>query len=91
MSDTKRVSLSELRRQADRGDIAKPEADVDGLDMPDGFWDDARPVYRSAKTPISLRVDEDILAFFKEGGTGHLTRMHAVLRAYVDAKAKKAG
>lgn len=37
------------------------------------------------KTQIALRVDEDVLAWFKAQGTGYQTRMNAVLRAYRDA------
>jgi uncharacterized protein (DUF4415 family) len=37
------------------------------------------------KTSIHLRVDSDVVEWFKAGGKGHLTRMNAVLRAYVDA------
>jgi uncharacterized protein (DUF4415 family) len=43
---------------------------------------------RSADVPIkkqvSLRIDEDILDFFKLQGSRYQTKMHAVLRAYVD-------
>jgi uncharacterized protein (DUF4415 family) len=38
------------------------------------------------KIPISLRVDPDVLAFFKEQGPGYQTRMNAVLRGYMQAK-----
>ena len=44
-----------------------------------------------AKTAISMRVDPDVLEYFKSQGNGHLTRMHAVLRAYVDAHKKLHG
>jgi uncharacterized protein (DUF4415 family) len=37
------------------------------------------------KKQVSLRIDEDILEFFKEQGSRYQTKMHAVLRAYVDA------
>ena len=37
------------------------------------------------KRQISLRIDEDILDFFKQKGSRYQTKMHAVLRAYVDA------
>jgi uncharacterized protein (DUF4415 family) len=38
---------------------------------------------------VTLRVDPDIIEFFKsQGPKGHLTRMHSVLRAYVDAQRK---
>ena len=36
------------------------------------------------KKQISLRIDEDILEFFKKQGSRYQTKMHAVLRAYVD-------
>jgi uncharacterized protein (DUF4415 family) len=33
---------------------------------------------------MSLRIDPDILAFFKSRGRGYQTRMNAVLRAYME-------
>lgn len=36
------------------------------------------------KKQVSLRIDEDILDFFKLQGSRYQTKMHAVLRAYVD-------
>lgn len=41
------------------------------------------------KSAVSMRVDEDILEFFKAQGSGYQTRMHAVLRAYVSAQQPK--
>jgi uncharacterized protein (DUF4415 family) len=37
------------------------------------------------KAAISLRIDHDVLAWFKAQGDGYQTRMNAVLRAYRDA------
>jgi len=37
------------------------------------------------KTSISLRVDSDILEWFKAQGPGYQTRINAVLRAFKDA------
>ena len=37
------------------------------------------------KTSISLRVDTDVLEWFKSQGEGYQTRMNAVLRAFRDA------
>ena len=39
----------------------------------------------SAKTSISLRVEADVLEWFKAQGPGYQTRINAVLRAYKDA------
>jgi uncharacterized protein (DUF4415 family) len=38
------------------------------------------------KQAISLRIDQDILAWFRDRGPGYQTRMNAVLRAFVDAQ-----
>jgi len=39
------------------------------------------------KTSISLRVDTDVLEWFKAQGTGYQTRINAVLRAFKEASA----
>ncbi len=39
----------------------------------------------SSKTSISLRVDADVLEWFKAQGPGYQTRINAVLRAFKDA------
>jgi uncharacterized protein (DUF4415 family) len=39
------------------------------------------------KAAISLRVDVDVLAWFKAQGPGYQTRMNAILRAYRDEAA----
>jgi uncharacterized protein (DUF4415 family) len=38
-----------------------------------------------SKTSISLRVDQDVLEWFKSQGEGYQTRINAVLRAFRDA------
>lgn len=37
----------------------------------------------SEKTRINIRLDEDIVAYFKQQGRGYQTRINDVLRAYV--------
>ena len=39
-----------------------------------------------AKVKVTLGVDEDVLAFFRSMGRGHLTRMNAALRAFMLAR-----
>ena len=51
-------------------------------DLPADFWDDA-VVVPAPKRAISLRVDQDVLEWFRSGGPRYQTRMNAVLRAYV--------
>jgi uncharacterized protein (DUF4415 family) len=40
-----------------------------------------------SKSLVSLRVDQDVLQWFKSQGTGYQTRINAVLRAFRDASA----
>jgi len=43
-----------------------------------------------AKVQVSLRIDPDVLAAFKAGGTGWQSRMNAALRAAMPKKQKTA-
>lgn len=38
-----------------------------------------------AKKMVSIRLDEDVVDWYKEEGPGYQTRMHAVLKAYMEA------
>jgi uncharacterized protein (DUF4415 family) len=52
-------------------------------------WADAVLVVPPKKQAISIRVDEDVLGFFKREGPGYQRRINAVLRSYVQQKRKK--
>jgi uncharacterized protein (DUF4415 family) len=81
-----RHSLSQVKAMRDRGEDQTspdaPEAESLGAD----FWKNARVVMPAGKTSVHLRLDSDVVEWFKANGKGHLTRMNAVLRAYVDAQ-----
>ena len=67
--------------------MAIRDEDIDTSDIPEWTEEEARTArIVRAKTPISLRVDHDVLAWFREGGPGHLTRMNAALRAHMLAE-----
>ena len=36
-----------------------------------------------------MRMDRDVLDWFRAQGKGHLTRMHTVLRSYVEAQKQR--
>jgi len=76
-----RADLDRLRRMTDAEiqRMAPPEL----ADLSDDFWDDAAVVTPAAKQAISLRVDEDVLSWFKLQGPRYQTRMNAVLRTYM--------
>lgn len=48
-------------------------------------WTRAKLVLPQAKKSVHLRLEEEIINFFKSQGKGHISRMQAVLKAYVDA------
>ena len=54
-------------------------------DIPDSVWERATMVYPVAKHAISLRMDEDVLVWFKAQGPRYQTRINAVLRSYMHA------
>ena len=69
-------------------DIAKAVVnDPDAVPI-DVDWSDAVLVIPAKKKAISIRLDEDVLAFFKSEGDGYQRRMNAVLRSYMVQKAK---
>jgi len=68
-------------------DIEKAIAsDSDWDEFKDIDWSDAVLVLPPRKKAISIRVDEDVLDFFKREGEGYQRRMNAVLRSYVEAR-----
>lgn len=42
-----------------------------------------RPRSKSPKQSTTLRIDEDVIEFFKSGGSGWQTRMNEALRQYI--------
>jgi uncharacterized protein (DUF4415 family) len=69
-------------------DIAKAVAnDPDAVPI-DMDWSNAVLVIPAKKKAISIRVDEDVLNFFKKEGDGYQRRINAVLRSYMQQKAK---
>lgn len=77
-----RAKLAKLRRLTD-AEITRSSPE-ELRNLPKDFWDDAVPVLPAAKIPISLRVDVDVLEFFRETGPRYQSRMNAVLRSYME-------
>jgi uncharacterized protein (DUF4415 family) len=55
----------------------------------DADWSEAVLVIPPKKKAISIRVDEDVLDFFKREGAGYQRRINAVLRSYMQQKRKQ--
>jgi uncharacterized protein (DUF4415 family) len=72
--------LANLARQADK--------QIDYSDIPeldDSFWQSAtfHPA-KDVKIPVALRLEPEVLAWFKAQGEGHTTRMAAILKRFYE-------
>jgi uncharacterized protein (DUF4415 family) len=47
-------------------------------------------LYRPLKKPVTLRLDADVIAWFKKDGTRYQTRINAALRKVMEREAKAA-
>jgi uncharacterized protein (DUF4415 family) len=77
-----------LKRMTDREIERMAANDPDHPALDDEFWRSIDNPPR--KEAISIKLDEDVLAFFRQQGRGYQTRINAVLRRYVEAR-RKAG
>lgn len=55
----------------------------------DEEWFRTAEVVVPDKVPISIRLDRDVVEFFKSKGGRYQTRMNAVLRAYMEHEQKR--
>ena len=84
--DTRRYSPENLGAQRDQGKT-ETRADAPAHAIDAEFWNNARVIMPSSgKTSVHLKLDTEVLEWFKASGRGHLTRMNAVLKSYVDAR-----
>ncbi len=67
---------------------AKSDPDAQPTDLE--FWKDAPIVLPAGKHPVTLRLDRDVLDWFKAQGRRYQSRMNAVLRSYMEGH-RKAG
>lgn len=82
--ETYGTDLERLRNMSDE--------DIDFSDIPrttPEFWANGmvrkglKPVIR--KNQLTLRIDQDVIEFFKKEGRGYQTKINLLLRAYMDA------
>ncbi len=52
-------------------------------------WDNIIIGFPKPKRQLTVRLDGDIIEWFKDAGKGYQTRMNAVLRSYVEAEKRQ--
>lgn len=95
---TKNSKLSLAERDQLSRLAALPDDQIDTVDIPEApaeNWVHARRgnLYRPVKQPVTIRLDADVLAWFKErtAGRGYQTEMNRVLRRHVLETEKRRG
>ncbi len=81
-TDWKRL---ERLRDADIRKAVKSDPDAARVASPEWFRR-AKLLEPKPKMPVSIRLDEDVVKWFRSRGRGYQTRINAVLRAYVESQ-----
>lgn len=79
----RRVKITDATRRAyESRDKSRDNLDPDAPVRPPEFWNGATigKYYRPRKTPVSVRIDDEVLDWLKAKGEGHLTRINDILR-----------
>ena len=80
-----RITLQEALKTKGKTDPKRLAASDGGEEM-DFDWSNAEIVEPQSKQMISVRLDQDLLDWFKSQGKGYQTRINAILRSYMDAQ-----
>ena len=79
-----RTDWARFDRMTDEEAEAAALADPDNPPLTDEWLSKAKWVERPPKEAISIRIDADVLAWFRAQGSGYQSTMNAVLRSYVE-------
>lgn len=83
--DTRQYSPETLKTERALGKT-RTRADSPARPVDEDFWRHAQVVtLPPGKASIHLRLDADVLDWFRQQGRGHLSRMNAVLGSFMEA------
>jgi uncharacterized protein (DUF4415 family) len=71
-----------------RGKVARLRASAEGEKLPPELASEWRRYYKPLKMPVTLRLDADVLAWFKKQGRGYQTRINRALREVIADRKK---
>jgi uncharacterized protein (DUF4415 family) len=81
-----RTDWERLRAMSEEELEALIRADPDDVDYPEDWPEGIIPGLPEPKEKISLRLDADVLRWFRAQGPRYQTRINAVLRAYMQSR-----
>ena len=88
-----RGSKKSIKSDLARVDALKDE-DIDYSEIPDlsalgeEFWDKAVVKRATPKAQVTIRLDREVLDWFKSQGKGYQSRINAILRAYKETRSQ---
>ncbi|MEK7815003.1 MAG: BrnA antitoxin family protein, partial [Chloroflexota bacterium] len=59
----------------------------DAQPIDENMWEEVELVF-PGKQMVCIRIDQDVLDWFRSQGRGYQTRMNAILRSYMEAHTK---
>ncbi|MBV8773723.1 MAG: BrnA antitoxin family protein [Deltaproteobacteria bacterium] len=80
-----KTNWARVAKLSEKEIVARAKSDPDAQPTDDEFWKNARVVMPERKVPISLRVDREVLTWFKRRDRRYQTLINAVLKAYMQA------
>jgi uncharacterized protein (DUF4415 family) len=80
-----KTDWDELDTLTDEQVRAGIEADPDAQPTDEAFWKTAKIVMPQPKETMTIRIDADVLEWFRKQGRGYQTRINAILRSYMRA------
>ena len=84
------MSLSREQRLKNLDKIKDKEIDYSDIsELDEAFWENAVIEYPEKKKPVTLRLDADVLEWFRSLGKGYQTRINSVLGSFYEAHKKK--
>ena len=72
--------MKRKKRVAKSGKIRRLKASADEARRPRDLMAEIAGMYKPIKKPVTLRVDADVLAWFRKPGRGYQTRINRALR-----------
>ena len=86
----RRLKISDETEALYRKRSRSLDHDPDAPVLPPEMWQIAAmgKYYRPLKTPVSVRIDNDVLAWLRSKGEGHISRINGILRERMEQETR---
>lgn len=84
MQEKKRTSITDWGKVDKISDNEINYSEIPELDK--RFWKEAKLVMPENKTKVTIRLDNEVIDWFKSHGKGYQTKINAVLKSYIEAQ-----